>query len=313
MEVIDFFHNISTIIADGKPVIYFTGEIYQPIFLEKVKNFIEKQIGESIQKISQEQPFNDIQARLGTTFLGQSQWFWLQSLELKKKNEFAQFLKHYSGPHRLIIFVPKEDAELIVPLDQMYVIANSYTCDQVKKISLLYDDQKPEITAYFFSKLFSIKKEYSLEQLFLLKEYGGLLGSNMGPFFQEWIEKLVVSDVSLFYLSQLFFEKNGADFFIQWNRVRGLYPDQFWTAFFSEHLFKAYFYVQHKSFVPADQKQLTFGLPFSFLKNDWKLYRGRELQQAHQKIYKIDLSLKRSGSSYQLDSFCMSFFNGHFA
>lgn len=317
MEIIDFFHNISSIITDGKPVICFTGETYQPIFLEKIKNFIEKQIGESIQKISPDQSLADIQIRLGTTFLGQQQWFWINSLDVvsaaKKKSDFIEFIKNYSGPHRLIMFVAREDGELPVSSDQAYVIANSYTNDQVKKFAILYEDSKPEIVAYFFSKLFAIKKEYSLDQLCLLKEYAGLLGNNMGQFFDSWIEKLVISDVSLFYVSQLFFEKKSAEFFIQWHKVRSLYPDQFWTAFFSEQLFKGYFYIQHKGQVPLDQKQLTFGLPFSFLKHDWKMYSGKELQAAHEKMYEIDLSLKRSGSLYQLDTFCMSFFNGVFA
>lgn len=316
MEIIDFFTNISLIIADGKPVICFTGETYQPIFLEKIKTFIEKHIGEPIQKFAPDQSLTDIQMRLGTTFLGQQQWFMVNNLEsisvAKKKADFIQFIKNYSGPHRIIIFINKEDGELPVPHDQAYMIGHSYSNEQVKKIAILYEDSKPEILAYFFNKLFAIKKEYSLDQLCLLKEYAGLLGNNIGHFFDDWIEKLVVSDVSLFYLSQLFFEKNESEFFIQWHKVRALYPDQFWTAFFSEHLFKGYFYVQHKGQVPLDQKQITFGLPFSFLKHDWKMYSGSELQVAHQKMYEIDLSLKRSGSSYQLDTFCMAFFNDDF-
>jgi len=316
MEIIDFFNNISSIITDDKPVICFTGETHLPIFLEKIKLFIEKHIDAPIQKISPDQPLSDIQIKLATTFLGQQQWYWISNLELisvaKKRADFINFVKNYTGPHRLIIFVPREETQFPVPVDQAYNIKNSYTSDQIKKISILYEDSKPEIIAYFFSKLFTLKKEYSLEQLCLLKDYAGLLGNNTGQFFKDWLEKLVISDVSLFYLSQLFFEKNGAEFFIQWDKVRTLYPDQFWTAFFSEQLFKGYFYIHYKGQVPADQKQLTFGLPFSFLKNDFKMYQGRELQLAHQRIYEIDLSLKRNGSLYQLDTFCMSFFNSDF-
>lgn len=316
MEIIDFFNNVSSVKADGKPVICFTSEIYQPIFWEKIKHVIEKHIGESMQKFSPEQSFSDIQIRLETTFLGQQQWFWIGNLDsmsiAKKKAEFLQFLKNYTGPHRIVLCMLSQDGPLPVPTHDTYTIAHSYTNDQIKKFSIFYDDQKPEIVAYFFSKIFSMKKEYSLDQLCLLKEYAGLLGNNMGQFFQDWMEKLIVSDVSLFYLSQLFFEKNGAEFFIQWHKIRTLYPDQFWTAFFSEQIFKAYFYVQYKGQVPQDQKQLTFGVPFSFLKHDWKMYSHKELQAAHQKIYEIDLSLKRNGSAYQLDTFCMSFFNGDF-
>lgn len=317
MEIIDFFIHFSSIIADNTSVICFTGEQSHPLFLDKLRKFVEKGSGRVIQKISSDCTVADIEMQLSTTFLGQSNWYWLGSLESiavsKKKTDFIQFIKNYHGPHRLFVCMTQEELGGSLEHGVEYHIANSYTSDQIKKITLLYEDQKTEIIAYLFTKLFALKKEYSLDQLCLLKEYALLLGKNIDQFLDSWIEQLVVSDVSLFYLGQLFFEKNASEFFAQWQKVRPLYVDQFWTAFFSEQLFKAYFYVQYKGIVPPDQKQLVFGLPFSFLKHDWKMYQTSELQVAHQKIYEIDLSLKRGGSAYQLDSFCMLFFKGVFA
>lgn len=316
MDIIDFFSHFSKNISDGVSVICFTGEQTHPIFLDKVRNYIEKKSGQSIQKISFDSSIVDIELQLSTTFLGQSNWYWISTIESmaasKKKIEFIQFIKRYNGPHRLFIFMTQEELDGSLEHGVSYCIKNSYTNEQIKKIVLLYEDQKPEVVAYLFHKLFLLKKEYSLDQLCLLKEYALLLGKNIDQFLQDWIEQLVVSDVSLFYIGQLFFEKNSAEFFVKWQKIRPLYVDQFWTSFFSEQLFKAYFYVHYKGQVPTDQKQIVFGLPFSFLKHDWKMYQISELQAAHQKIYEIDLSLKRGGSAYQLDAFCMMFLNGSF-
>lgn len=317
MELTEFFKNFSSICAHRYPIICFTGKEYQSLFFEKLQKFFEQQTGQSIKKINTEQDLAEVQVALASTFLGQTHWYSLGNLgaisSKKKRADYLRFVISYKGPHRLLVFIPEAD-KTTIPADLIECeIQATYTSDQVKKISILYEDEKPEVAAYFFSKLYRIKKEYSLDQLCLLKEYAKLLGKNMNEFFNEWIEKLIVSDVSLFHLSQLFFEKNAAEFFSKWQQVRENYSDQFWTSYFSEQLFKAYFVVEHGGFVPSDQKQLQFGLSFSFLKHDWKLYGARELKYAHQKMYEIDLSLKSGGSPYQLDSFFISFFNGVFS
>lgn len=317
MKLTEFFKNFSSICRHHYPVIVFTGKEYQSLFFERLQKYFEQQTASSIKKINIEQDVSEVQVALASTFLGQTHWYWIGNIgaisSKKKRADYIRFIMSYKGPHRLLVFIPEAD-KVTIPAELIECdIQPAYTSDDVKKIPILYENEKPEVAAYFFSKLYRIKKEYSLDQLCLLKEYAKLLGKNMNEFFTEWIEKLVVSDVSLFHLSQLFFEKNAAEFFAKWQQVRGNYSDQFWTSYFSEQLFKAYFVVQHGGFVPSDQKQLQFGLPFSFLKHDWKLYGAHELQYAHQKMYEIDLALKSSGSPYQLDAFFVSFFNGVFA
>jgi hypothetical protein len=53
---------------------------------------------------------------------------------------------------------------------------------------------------------------------------------------------------------------------------------------------------------------MTYGLPFSFLKHDWKLYQACTLQQAHEKLYSVDIALKNSNSEYMLENFLLHFF-----
>lgn len=316
MTIFDFFSHISSILTSNRSVVCLSYEASQPLFFDKIQQYVEKKMDCPLKKLSLEGSVLDLTMQLSTTFLGQSHWFIITNIDSiqagKKKSDFIQFLKNYAGPHRILLFLPQDDVGVDFHSESMYVIAPRYTHDEAKKITLLYEDAKPELMAYFYRKMYTLKKEYSLDELCLLKEYALLVGNNSAQFIDEWIEKLIQSDVSLFHVSQLFYEKNSTEFFVKWDKVRNVYSDQFWTAFFSEQLFKGYFYIQHKGMVPPEQKIITFGLSFSFLKYDWKLFSKTELQRAHQKIYEIDLSLKRSGSIYQLDTFFMSFFNGDF-
>lgn len=312
MELKEFFSQCSSLFQYNYPVLSFTGKTYQPIFLKKIYSFIEQQIGQSLHVISTEQETAAIQAKLSTTFLGKKHWYLLDGISTlsskKKKTELVKFIQQYQGPHRIVTFIQESEKVVFDQNAIEIIIHDSYGKDQIKDIKVLYEGQSLEATAYFFSKLYRLRKEYSLDQLCFFKEYAMLLGRNMNLFFDQWFEKIVTSDISLFQLSQLFFEKNTKDFFIKWQKIRANYVDQFWIAFFSEQLFKAYFYVNHQGRLPADQKQLSFGLPFSFLKHDFKMYTADELLQAHKEVYQLDLSLKNSGAGCLLDAFFIKFF-----
>ena len=70
-----------------------------------------------------------------------------------------------------------------------------------------------------------------------------------------------------------------------------------------DQIFKAYFYVKAQGRIDQSQKQMTYGLPFSFLNYDWKLYQCPSLQQAYAQLYDVDIALKTGGSACQLDGF----------
>ncbi|MCX5923601.1 MAG: hypothetical protein NTU89_03475 [Candidatus Dependentiae bacterium] len=321
MEITEFFAQTSSVLAENNSVVLFTGKSYSPLFFDRLLIFIQKNVDQPLKKINLESDLSEIQISLHTTFLGQTQLYWFGDLSLisskKKRSDWVKFISTYRGPHRIVGFVEQEEIEAsgLSKTTSLVLISiqESYKSDQIRKISILYNAVKPEVAVLFFTKLYRINKEYSLDQICLLQDYAGLLGKNMDSFFDSWVEKLVVSDISLFYLSQLFFEKKAEEFFVKWSAVRPYYSDQFWTTFFSEQLFKSYFYVQWGGRVPADQRQISFGLPFSFLKQDFKLYTTFELQAAHQKMYEIDLALKSGGSQYRLDAFFALFFAGDFS
>lgn len=297
-----------------KAVILLELKKYSPLLFYKFLKSIEKKSGLEIKKIDLDQDLSSIQKDLQTTFLGQIFIYWFSDLSLvsakKKKIDFLKFIADYQGPHKIIGSI---EAEQVIDLKNGQIIQfqDNYSSDQVLKLDFLHEGQKPEVVSYFLTKLYRKRKQYSLEQICMLLEYASLLGKNIDQFFEQWLDEIVTSDVSLYAVSQYFFEKNPQKFFELFNQVRYQYTEPFWTSFFSEQLFKAYWFIAHNGQIPIDQKQMTFGLPFSFIKNDWKLHKRSSLQIAHQKIYEIDLAIKSGASDKQLDLFAMQFFQGN--
>ena len=71
----------------------------------------------------------------------------------------------------------------------------------------------------------------------------------------------------------------------------------FWVSFWSDQFFKAYCYIFQKQQGKIVSKYETYGLPFSFLRFDWKKHNLESLQQCHQRIYHVDTVLKTGGNT----------------
>jgi len=310
-DIVDICSKVSESWLKNYSVVLFKTEKYSQLFLERFVKFLAQKTTIPIKKIDLDQDVSFVQMQLETSFLGQIYIYWFSDISQisskKKRLEYLTFLKTYQGPH-IVVGLISDDVLLNSTKVFVAEIQKKYTKEQIINCPLLYTHESSELNVYFLGKLYKYNKEYSLEQLLLLLEYAQVLGKNTELFLDSWIYKLSASDISLFYVSQLFFEKKRADFFKVWHEVRNLYSDQFWTVFFSDQLFKAFLYVKWQAKVPVDQKNITFGLPFSFLKQDWKLYQLTTLQKFHQKMYEIDLALKSGGLNYRLDLFFTQFF-----
>lgn len=335
MQLTDFCAQKAQVLAKQSSVMLFTSKNYSPLSFAQILKWLSvgaviiqnedhkfssssttiEDLGidqnhfiSSLQKLDLDQEIDQLKMKLHTTFLGKTCTFWFGDLSLlsskKKKAEWLLFLKTYQGPHQIIGWLDEDDvSNFSVKKNLIITISEQYSSEMIQKISFLYQDHRPEVCAYFFGRLYRMKKEFTLEQLCLLQKYAGLIGKGIDLFFEQWLEKMVVSHGSLFFLAQLFFEKRADEFFQEWHQVRGHYSDQFWTVFFSDQLFKAYFYVSLQGRIAPEQKQITYGLPFSFLKHDWRLYTIKSLSQAHEQLYDVDIALKTGGNAYVLDGF----------
>jgi hypothetical protein len=130
----------------------------------------------------------------------------------------------------------------------------------------------------------------------------------------SFFEKIIVPETSLFVISQYFFAKDSRAFFNVWHQYQLEYPLAFWSVFWSEQLWRAYFvwfYLNQKNHAAA--KSMSFRLPFTYLQKDWKKSSLTELKNAHQYIYELDLNAKSSvETTYSLDLFYSKFFSNEF-
>ena len=105
---------------------------------------------------------------------------------------------------------------------------------------------KPEAKIQsFIQALFTHRKVIPLDTACIVLSYATVVGSGYAQFIQSNLNKIVASDKSLFTLSQHFFAKSPVSFFSLWLEVASDYPEPFWISFWSEQLWRAYYFVKY--------------------------------------------------------------------
>jgi len=299
MNIQEFLHNYSSIYTSEKEkVIVLKGYEYTPLFFSQLLEKIKQDSGQAVKVIAHDTDLVDLFSQLSTSFLGTTAVYWLGEISNYRptdQKKLQSFLQSYQGPHLIMLYVSEKNTlepqyGLIVQMEK------EYSYDGVKAISALYPEQDFSGIVYFLRLLFQKKRLYGLEELALLLQYQTVLGKNQDLFFEQWFSKISVDDYSLFQVSELFFAKKNLQFVEYWNSIYDQYSEMFWVSFWSDQLFKAYFFISQMQKNKIVAKNETYGLPFSFLKVDWKKHNLAELQACHQKIYHIDNSLKNGAS-----------------
>ena len=96
----------------------------------------------------------------------------------------------------------------------------------------------------------------TLDDACRMMNYQTVVGRNGNQFFDQWYTKLVLSEVSLFTLSQYFLGRNTKLFLKQWKACKNDYPPEFWVAYWSEQLWQAAQYVSKaKAYGVAEAKK----------------------------------------------------------
>lgn len=255
-----------------------------------------------IQKITVDQENEQaVIGQLTTTFLGQTSLFWitnLPGLPTQKKKEFVTFLTRYSGPHTVVVCVDEKGVKQVSNTKIVQVeIPTVLTSKQVQVVcSLLY----PTAAQALYKKIVAsgIRLERSsLDTICMVLSYFRLIGGSVDEFKREWYSKLIAPETSLFTLSTHFFARKQQPFFTLWLQVKDDYAPQFWIAFWSDQLIKAYGYVlysQQNNHLAA--KKMGYRLPFSFMKTDWKKHSLKKLAATHDQLYALDFHMKNGGT-----------------
>lgn len=317
MELSEFIKKASTVVSnEDSSVIIFQGTTYPHLFFTQYFDELKFQLNTDLKMLDiQSNDFN-IRSQLSTSFLGMSCIYWLadaSSLKLKQKDNFIKYLLSYQGPHKIIVFLDSKIS--LAQQKNLFIvhIKDKYFIDDARALWCEIDLEESKKIAYFLTQIYKVKNSYSLDELCVLKNYLDLVGSDPKLFYQTWIPRLVIADTSLFTLSQLFFEKKEKQFLNLWLQIKSLYSDMFWVSYWSDQVYRAYFFIRFTNTENyAAAKQVSFGLPFSFLKQSYKTYQLHELQGFHQQIYSIDIALKNGGNSYEIDQLYIDFFIGKF-
>lgn len=253
----------------------------------------------------------DLTAQLQMSFLGSSHIFWFKdcsSITSKDYKQLCTYLQNYRGPHSIILFIAKDTA---LTFDQYQVVEIPDYVDK-KLFIQLADKEYPAFTQKYkavITAFFNEVESLEFERTYMMMRYMTLLGSAAASSLHEWLGAVVRTDTSLFTLSQYFFAKQSRSFFATWATIKDEYADAFWISFWSEQLWRAYYYSKYMQTQHMSQaKSIAFRLPFSFIQRDWKKVSLVALQQAHAQLYTLDYALKNGGNMTGLEVMYSKFF-----
>lgn len=294
-------------------VIYFKSadEQYPLLFFSMLNHRLKKQ-GLIVESIAMSHGDALIRAKLHTSFLGMTSYYWLHAGDASEKEVAAWLaeLNTYAGPNNIGVFV--SSAHDVVGGDGQVHVQLPKQIDSATFMALAHYFGK-QVHSSIVAKLFAKNTIFSLDQACLLIHYAGLLGTQIDAFIADWMPKIVSNENSLFTLSTYFFAKKAQPFFQLWNEMGREYAQPFWLTYWSEQLWRAYHFVDLTSKKQhGDAKKVSVRLPFSFMQRDWRQTSLDELRNAHACIYALDYNLKNGGSEVGLDLFYSQFFAGDF-
>lgn len=315
MRIVDFFSLISSGVRPESSVFCFVAKKEYPIqFFAQVREritFLQKTPFYSID--IEALTFGDIERALTTSLLGMHAWYWLcdiSELDIKKKEKLFLLLQSYRGPHIILFFIQRERIPEEIP--------SSIVCVEIP-------DQLSKLDSYEIAKwldftsaplqlvdlLYQHAAVQSLDTLCMGLWYLALAGTVRANFIREQLDLVLEPQVALFGLTTDFFSKKPSAFFSSWRRIKDQYSLPFWTTFWVEQIWRAYFYAQYMRIGDRiEAKKISFRLPFSYINTDWKRYKADYLKQACTRLYEIELKTKFSGDGSELDLFFSQFLQG---
>ncbi len=317
----DFFKNISSpefVFAQEAKIFY--GPEFPSLFFTILKDKLKQQTNNTIYFLDiKNLEQSSIKSTLETSFLGSSSVYWLGDLTLLSEQDtkfWLNYFKDYSGPHTVLFFISDTNPQLQQLLqnkskEQIFVKLEP-TIDKNSYINFYKFFLNQNIDPSFVENLFSARSLIPLDIASILFNYQSLLGKKHEAFFSDWADKIVISEKSLFTLSQHFFAKNNTQFFELWAQVKDTYPDEFWVAYWSDQLWNAIFYIQYMRANMTKEAKYINRLPFAFIQKDWKKCAFYELQTAHEFLYQIDYGLKNGTATNGIDLWLFKYFNNQF-
>jgi hypothetical protein len=243
---------------------------------------------------AQEIEWQQFYGMMQMSFLGQSYMYIVlhsDAWSAKEQEAFKRVLLQYQGPHYILVWSIHawwlQEKIAAVDLDE------EMDWFAAKQVTHFLPTTFPFVFAQVLKQAYVHNKKLPLNQIVTVWRYSQVIGKNYEQFSHDWLPKIVDAKESLFTLSQHFFAGNIQEFVRMWHELFPRYNEIFWIAFWSEQIYKAYFYVlftRQKNYTAA--KLVSSGLPFSFLKTDWAKQKPELLDQALSDVYVLDYKIK---------------------
>lgn len=247
---------------------------------------------------------------LYTTFLGSSHLYSIMCVGDKGSHELLQErLNKYSGPHCIVVYstdplnVSDAMTDNIQYIEIPEFIDFNGCVDLLPVISSNKEHQKN--AHYIATQLFKRSKKWPLETICALAYYAPLfdINSPSAVAMANYFAQLYGFQHSLFLLSQQFFSGKIPLFLSLWKEHSEIYPEQFWISFWSDQIWRAFFYLNYlKQGQHTQAKKIAFRLPFSFIERDWRLWDYIALQKLHTQLYQLDSKAKQGATYMALET-----------
>ncbi len=292
----------------------FKGSDFCSVFFSELFEFLERdqKLPYSKKNLFAENLKNDYHSYLEQSILGNYNFYWLGNLSEHAKNtKLLNYISNYDGLHTISFFIPNDFKNFKCSTNAVQIeIDSNIDIEDAKKVITLFSPKMPDKKIAMLGKIFNGKNDIDIDSVCMLINYFELISINALDDSFAYIANIFGSQPVLSQLSNAFWTKNTKDFFNIWKKIESSYPEVFWVIFWSEQVWKAYnviLFLNQNSFVKA--KQISYGLPFSFINKDFKNFKLADLLCLYENLYKIDFAIKKGSTFYSLDLFYLNYFN----
>lgn len=292
----------------------FKGSDFYSLFFSKLFDFLElnQKLPYSKKSLLSENLKNEYHSYLEQSILGNYSFYWLGNLSEQSKNtKLLNYISNYDGLHSIAFFIPNDFKNFkLSPKAVQIEIDSNLNIDDIRTLITLFSPKMPDKKIAMMGKVFNGRNDIDIDSACMLINYFELISVNALDDSYSYISKIFGAQPVLSQLSNAFWTKNTKDFFNIWQKIETSYPEVFWVIFWSEQIWKAYntiSFLSQKNFVKA--KQISYGLPFSFINKDFKNFKLAGLTRLYENLYEIDFAIKKGSTFYSLDLFYLNYFN----
>lgn len=249
---------------------------------------------------------SSLEQTLAMSFLGEQKLYSLGNLSDLSPKDLArvhQLLLSGNLAHAVIAFevVDKEQA---APVElQPIALAPTLSAADIELFINLVVPQETERRRVlgFFRLVAQSGQQLTMSTIVGLLPYALVVGTRADSFITDELPRIVQADHSLFDLSTAFFAGDEERFKDLFTQLSVHYQEPFWIVFFSEQIFRAYWFIQYRqSNRTVDAQKIAFRLPYSFIQRDWRKHKPTELYNLHNQLCLFDRALKNGAHPEQL-------------